>query len=83
MNGPRLAIDDITGLIDAGKKNGYLIHNEVDGMSRTREQRRNPLSQSLLDLSRPHPAAKHHTRFKTTRTDSSDARCFPTIAEMV
>jgi hypothetical protein len=57
VNGPRLAIDDITGLIDAGKKNGYLIHNEVDGMSRTRGQRRNPPSRSFLDISRPHPAA--------------------------
>jgi hypothetical protein len=57
VNGPRLAIDDITGLIDAGKKNGYLIHNEVDGVSRTRGQRRNPLSRSLLDITRPHPAA--------------------------
>ncbi len=28
----RLAIDDITKLIDAGKENGYLIHNEVDGL---------------------------------------------------
>jgi len=86
VNGPRLAIDDITGLIDAGKKNGYLIHNEVDGVSRTRGQRRNPLSRSLLDIpdrTRQRPASKHRTLFKTTRTDSSDPRCFPTIAEMV